>query len=349
MGILAACVVSIVALLLIGGCRANEQAPIVSNDKEFEELFVPVDTIRLDKDILVGQIMFVDVSDRGELLISDYSMGRVDVFAPSGDHVRSLQTELCSPGTEFRPYHARYLEDGRVIASTGNEAFLFDSDGNCERRVESMTPPPQSFCSRGDTLFAYTPLRNRPIVRAYSSTMELLSESELAEPRFPRLTRIYRGLLGHQLACLDKGVYYIYPESSDARLVGIRGEQYRHRPAYYYAPTRDRKKGNMGTMIEDGRELRRESTMAGAVFNLDGDRRIIAFVNSPRNTGRNVFSMGLNIVSDRNENAAGVSTFIRKQPLAAKNGLLYLMGDNKLYESGNLGNPTIEVYRFILP
>ena len=346
--ILSGLAVFVGALLILGGCQANDQRIIVSTHKDFEDLFALVDTIQFDESILIAQIISLDVSDGGQFLVSDYSSGQIHVFSSSGGYEHSRLTESCPSDTEFRPLHARFLGGGRVIASTGNESYLFGADGHCERRVESLTPPPQSYCSHRDTLFTYTALRDSPIVRAYSSSMELLKEYEIAKPAFPALTKIYQGLSGRYLACSDEGVYYLYPESSDARLLGSDKAGYRHRPAYYYAPTRDRKRGDMATLIEDGQTLSRESTMAVAVFDLDGEHRIVAFANSPRYMdGTRSFSMGLNIVSDRAENASGVSTFVTRQPLAAKSGLLYLMGDNKRMDSDEPGNPMIEVWRFV--
>jgi len=328
----------------IVGCGPSVPSPILSVERSFHEIFAPVGTIVLDPDVIVAVITFADVSNGGDLLVSDYSMGQLTVFGPSGEFLRSMDTRSCSPGTNFRPMHARFLGDGSVVASTDSETFLFDVSGACLRAVEALTPPLQSYCARGDTLFGYTPLRHRPVIRWYSSTLIQLGEMETEEPRFPRLTMTYQGLWGLQIACSESGVYYLYPGSSDARLAGAEGERL-HSPAYYHPPSRDRKRGDMAAMIADGRELRRESTLAAAVFALDEHHRIVAFANSPRNGGS--FSMGLNIVSDLTDHAPGVSTFIQEQPLAARNGLLYVAAAVDPEASQGVGNPTIRVYRYL--
>ena len=120
--ILSGLAVFVGALLILGGCRANDQRIIVSTHKDFEDLFALVDTIQFDESILVAQIISLDVSDEGQFLISDYSSGQIHVFSSSGGYEHSLQTESCPSDTEFRPLHARFLGGGRGIGSAGSDS-----------------------------------------------------------------------------------------------------------------------------------------------------------------------------------------------------------------------------------
>lgn len=340
------------AAIFSSACHHGEQIPIGSSQRPFHELFAPVDTIRLDPSILVADITFLDVSPSGDLLVSDYSMGRVDLYSSSGDHLLTLQTESCSPGEPIRPLYSRFVGRSQVLVATGSVAYLFDLEGNCIGRVDALTPPPQSVCASGDTVHTYTSVGGgRPLARSFTRSWEQISEIALPPPRYPRLTRVYRGLLGRQLACSESGAYFLYPEESDAREVSPHSRPSRYKPGFHVAPPRDQIGGDMATLIEDSRRLHRESTRAAAVFALDRRRRIVAFVNVPRQPeGGGTFSMGLNMVDDSaRPGQESLSTILEKGPLAAGNGLLYVLGDLSLDADGVPGNPSIEVYRFVPP
>lgn len=333
------------------GCRPVARvADQMSAQVPFDELFVSAGTVQLDSSVIVSDIMFLDVAADGRLLVSDYSLGRIHVFSSDGSHLRTLRTDACAPGAQTRPMYARFLGNGGVVASTGNESLLFDSTGRCERIVRSLTPPPSAICARGDTLYGYTQQRATPIVRSYSSSMTLLDEYDLPEPNYPLLTQIYHGLYGLQVACFSNSVVYVYPESADARSIDRRTTLPQYRAPFYHPPTRDRRRpSEISARLEDGRELELESTLALAVLPLDDDYRLMVFGNSPRaRVARNEISMGLNIIGMESDSDVAVSTYITRAPLAARNGFLYTRSPRSM-DTIALGNPTIEVYEFQYP
>ena len=148
--------------------------------------------------------------------------------------------------------------------------------------------------------------------------------------------------MGREIACLERGTYYVYPERSDARLIGEHRVSVVHKPPFFRAPGRDRGSATgMGDRMSDGQELRMESTYNLGVFELDSDIRMVAFDGI--SIGRPVI-VGLNIVG---ADERSVSTYLTKGPIGAKDGFLYLYGDNEQLESGDVGNRMIEKYRFI--
>lgn len=66
---------------------------------EFEDLFTPVDTVRFDASVLIGQISFIDLSNQGEFLVTDEITRVLYIFAASGRHVRTIEISQCNPET----------------------------------------------------------------------------------------------------------------------------------------------------------------------------------------------------------------------------------------------------------
>ena len=85
---------------------------------EFEDLFRPVDTVRLDASVLIGTIGFVDVSGQGDFLITDDPIKAFHVFTASGDHVHSFSVSQCNLDDDGFLQSARFLEDGGMISAT---------------------------------------------------------------------------------------------------------------------------------------------------------------------------------------------------------------------------------------
>lgn len=334
--------------LVMSGCRSGSESPIVSSGHEFSELFQLVETVRLDSSVLIGELTYVDVSLGGDFLVSDYSAGKVMVFDRSGKVRMVLDADSCAPGLDFRPRQALYFRDREMLVTSGTQSFLFDGDGTCNGRVEQLEPAPQSICVGPDAIFTYTTLRESPSLSKYSLALSRDGDLSLVRPHLPVLTRIFQGFTGRQIACLGLGVYYLYPGDSDGRLAGASGSTAVHRPHYYYPPSRDRKLGDTGSLIADGRELWNESTLAIAIYALNDRTRLVAFANSPRRVdGGGTRAYGLNIVNDLVPNSAGQSVFTTGIPLLAKNDRLYLLAQGTPNGRERFANPAIEVYRYL--
>ena len=107
-------------VLFLTGCRSQESGvhTVRSPTVPFDELFVLEDTVRLDPDILIGQVIFVDVNPSGEILISDYQTNLTYLFSSSGNHLQSYSAFTClSDDVHFYPWSTRFLGDEHVITS----------------------------------------------------------------------------------------------------------------------------------------------------------------------------------------------------------------------------------------
>lgn len=104
----------VIVVFALLGCDSGHRrsAVVVSPLRDFSEVFVAVDTIRLDAAALVGAVHFMDVSDTGELLICDRVTNDFKLFTSQGSFIRTLQTADCSPGTQFAPNSARFIGNG---------------------------------------------------------------------------------------------------------------------------------------------------------------------------------------------------------------------------------------------
>ena len=95
-------------LVYISACQPEEMRNRVVNSSGFveaEDLFTPVDTVRFDASVLIGSIDFVDMSGKGEFLLTDDVMKALHVFTASGSHVRTLKITLCNPEHDARIRH----------------------------------------------------------------------------------------------------------------------------------------------------------------------------------------------------------------------------------------------------
>lgn len=333
---LAACVL---ALACVSACQrdGNSYRVVDSDFMEFEDLFSRVDTVRFDASVLIGSMTFVDVSDRGEFLITDDQMKTFHVFAASGEHVRSFTASACNPEDHGFLQSARFLEDGSMVAATSSGTYAFNADGSCKKRLLEIPPMRPSFCEwRGHTYFLNTSL-SPPRIYAYSMESGIVREHDLRAPKFPRLTATKLGQVGREIACFNQGVLYRYPESSDGEPLMPGDDPVMHRPTFYRAPQREMLiTDDIGARIDNLRQLAREATYSYGIFELDESHRLVAFETTP--------DRSLNIVNMETQTSVSTITDLRLK--LAKHGLLYVGGDNEPLPSGEVGNQTLETWRF---
>jgi len=72
-------------------CQSSgpEYRVVESEFVEFEDIFTAVDTIRFDASVLIGEIGFVDLSDEGEFIVTDFTQRVIYIFSNSGRHIRT--------------------------------------------------------------------------------------------------------------------------------------------------------------------------------------------------------------------------------------------------------------------
>ena len=330
----------LLALACVTACqRAGHSYRVVDSEfMEFEDLFRPVDTVRLDASVLIGSMTFMEVSDRGEFLISDDQMKAFHAFAASGEHVRSFTVSGCNPEDSGRLYSARFLEDGSILAATSRTVYAFNADGSCEKRLMDLPSTHPSFCEwQGHTYFLDTS-PSPPRIYAYSMEAGIVAKYELRTPEFPSLTSVYRGLEGRAMACFEEGVFFRYVESSDAEPMMPGNNPVMHRPTHFRPVQRDMitTKG-MGAGADDFLDLLRKATFASGIFELDESHRLVKFHTWGRDTPINIVNM---------ETQTSASTITDMRVEVAEDGLLYVLGEYEPLPSGEVGNRMLEIWRF---
>lgn len=333
---LAACI-----LACVSACGPAERSYRVVDSEfmEFEDLFSPVDTVRFDASVLIGMMRFVDVSDQGDFLITDDQMKAFHVFTASGDHVHSFSVSQCNPDDSEYLLSARFLEGGDMIASTANGVYAFHADGSCKKRLLGATVDGASFCERQDHVYFMEPNFRPPRIYAYSIESGTVRDHDLREPEFPMVTMVKMGMIGRQIACFDRGVFFRYPESSDGEPLFPGNDPVMHRPTFYRTPRRDLiRTDDMSARIDDLMELGREATYSSGIFELDENHRLVTFESpSSREEPLSIINM---------ETQTSVSSGTDLPFELAKHGLLFVRGDYEPLSSGEVGNQMLEIWQF---
>jgi hypothetical protein len=329
----------ILGLAYISACQPEEVRNRVVNSSGFveaEDLFTPVDTVRFDASVLMGNIRYVDLSGKGEFLLTDEVMRALHAFTASGDHIRTFKVTQCNPEHDGRLLSAIFLENGDMMVATSQGVYTFNADGSCNERLPTPIPNSTSFCERRDTVYFMRPTgRPRPTIHAYSIESGAIREYDLRAPLFPRVTGIKRGYPGRQIACLERGVFFRYAEGSDGEPLFLDNDPVVHRPMFYRPPTRGLSSQG-GDRMGDLRDLRMEFTYSNGLFELDDDHRLVTF-EYPAEANMNIVNM---------DTQTSVSTKSDWGIMLARDGLLYVSGDSEIHSSGEIGNKTLEVWKF---
>ena len=144
-----------------------------------------------------------------------------------------------------------------------------------------------------------------------------------------------RGLTGRQIACFERGIFYRYAEGSDGIPLFLDNDPVVHRPMFYRPLKRDMT-SHGGDRIGDLMDLQTEFTYSNGLYALDDDHRLVTF-QYPSEANMNIVNL---------DTQTSVSTTTDWGIKLAKDGFLYVQGDNELLSSGEIGNRTLEIWQF---
>lgn len=308
---------------------------------EFEDLFTPIDTIRFDASVSIGSFTFLDQSDQGEFLVTDFPMVQLHIFTASGRHVRTFELSGCNLEDSKLPWSARFLKRGGMIVTSSWGVYAFNADGSCKQQLSEIPSDYPSFCERQDTVFFMNHKRRIPQIYAYSLESGLVRDYDLRKPRFPVSTAAQMGdtdYMGRQIACFDHGIFYRYAESSDGEPLLPGSDPVLFQPMSYRPPERDGTARKWDSLRSQLQELAREFTYSNGIFELDQSHRMVTFEDS---TGVN-----MNIVNMDTETGISTTDDQSLDIVLTKKGLMYTLGDRELLPSGETGNRTLVVWQF---
>ncbi len=346
-------IVQVLIFLLAAGCFLGEssvrtfRSPVVP----FHELFVLADTIRLDSSILIGQISFLDVSDTGELLVTDDVARSVHLFSATGTHARSYLVPECLPDDmDFVPWSSRFIGDGRILTmQIGGPSALFDIEGDCLVGKRAWMMLVKSFCAREDSIFTHKTYKvGQATTSVFSSVLEAVVDIPIDPPRLVSLNTDHLGQQGRSIDCFDDGAYYVYTESMDAIPVWSSSTRIQYRPDFFEWRPEDLPRASPA----ERSRLQMEYPSTIAIFALDRSTRMILSLDLDStwhlDDGNTSVPKGISVASNTGK-FPGRSTISPVWPMAAGNGFFYVVGENESLPHGEVGNPVLLKYQFIPP
>ena len=321
----------------------GQQAPTyVAPYVPFDEIFFAEDTLTLDPEILIGQVQSLDISDTGAMVLVDNVAQAIHLFTATGSHVAQLNIEDCFPESGA-PWSARFVGKDRIVANdTGGTYSVFDSTGKCivaKRRSELVSTT--GFCGVEDSLFVFRSFTQNPSLLVLTPDLELAREVSLRAPKFRLLSNQSLPSPGRSIGCFETGPRYIYPESPDA--VSAQSQDEPHNVPVFY---KDRDKD----LSMDTNPMKRvgeimEYIITFGVYELYDSAHIVAYMGTWKTRFKNQRGLGLLIV-DHTRPESAVSTFADIHLKAAKDGLVYAMGEHEERPDGTVDNPVIIRYRY---
>ena len=350
----------LVYCLVLAGCaRTASDSPRITEQSAslvpFEDLFVSEDTLVLDHSVVLGFIWFMDVDASGNVLVTDMTSSLVHLFASAGTHQATYDMDTCLPiDGQHRVWSARFAESDRIILSTlGGDMVVLARDGSCLATRRRLLNTTQSFCSRGDSIYAFRGVEGlgsetTSVLGAFSMDLETMREIRLDSPRLVGLNINDTGFVGRNIACFRDGPYFKYHEDMDARPVRLRSHVVMARPEFYVQQKED--VGRPGS--DEWTTSNSAATLLYGLYAVDDDTRLSVFNNiadqyRPEGVvGGRVY--GLSIGSNSGA-FQSVSTIAPKAPRSAGNGYLYFVGEHVHLADGDVGNPTVIRYRFNAP
>ena len=349
---------TLIAVLSVG-CTATPQrngvldSPVVP----FNELFAPADTFRLDPSVIIGHISFLDVNQEGYFLVTDAIGRSVNLFSPSGKHVRAYSIPECLPDLgNIQPFSSRFLDPGYVVVmglgGVGAVA-VFNTEGRCVGATRGLSVPSLGFCTSNDSIFFLgipLPANRNNHVAVFTPALHHLHSLPVESPKFPVLNAGRLGIPGRNVDCFDDGPYYTYLGSTDAIPARRAAEYTQQRPQFFEQRPQDL----LSTVSREARRVEANKYLiTDGVFALNRLTRMVVYSNldnrwQPEALEDTRIRRGISVASNA-EQFLPRSTISSFRPVAAGYGYAYRRGNHELLPDGDVGNPQILRYRFIPP
>ncbi len=342
------CVLLVATLLLSASAapsvRAQHAPPLEL--KHFKK----VKTIRFDDPdtLLIGTIDHMDVDPAGRILVVDESGRQVLLFDSTGALQASLDPTTCHPGFTFRPMTAHFGGDAFIFIQNGSPwGFRFTAKGDCLGSADEDYSAHRAFdIDPAGTLYGVYPGRpDRPrILRRMSPTGKTLREFPMPPSKYPNATRGV-GMFGASFIADGEHLFYasapernILKFSTDGALVG----RISQRSSWFRSPRQDLP-SDVQQSIRDFGKWSQNTTTIGGLFELTDQTLMLQYNNKERGGGYQVFTKDGLLVAEE----LGIKPLFFF--LHGANGLVYRVVHPSLDGQGDLPNPNLEVYRFVMP
>ena len=137
--------------------------------------------LSLPADVNLSLIEHVDISKKGDVLITDSSRRNVILFNKEGEAFRELDPEACHPGYSFQPVSSHFVDNQIWVLNQQSSLFRFKKDGSCIGADPQRFSVPDHFAvADSNRVAAFMPIGNdlrKPGLTLYNFSLEKVSES----------------------------------------------------------------------------------------------------------------------------------------------------------------------------
>lgn len=329
----------LLSLLIIG------MVPAVLSQPAPEPIdgFAWIETIKLDNDLVVGNIASIDIDN--DLLITTDQLGQqVLVFSSSGKYISQLSTEKCNPGHVFAPLASKIENSVIWVASSGTSYMQFDSGGSCIERYNNEVLPTK----RWDI----SPQGELVLLNSFNAEITIIPTPENRNAtsftvRFPEYPQIERRWEGGGVQ-IHNGHIYLVGVIPDSLVVLNRKDNIISKHALqnrYFGPlpSRDLPDSMTPEFFGRVREMMESSTLVNSFYILNDSTLIFSL--------REGKSAKFVITNHEGEHRfSGVFPNPSYKLVNASGGFIYLSVQPDIDESsGVIPNPVIFKYKLLVP
>ena len=334
---------AIITILLIACSKPDIYAQDIPplQFKHFER----IGTIKFDglDTLLIGFIEQVDVDSNGRLLITDRIGKQVLLFDSTGTLLASLHPSTCHPAFPFSPSAAVFGIDEFIFvknSSGGYWGYHFTAEGACLGRADpSFSSPRFIDVDPEGTMYGVGagPPTKRVLTRM-NSAGKVLAEFPLPPVEFPNSE--YRFGQGGLIA---DGTHIFYASAGTLDILkldpnGTEVDRISKRNLWFSSPNKDIP-ADAWQVFEAMKDHR--GTTIVSLFELTDETILVQYIDRDKGTGYQVFTKDGVLIAEE----LGLNTLF----LHGANGVVYSMVYPDYDGRGELSNPALEVYRFILP
>ena len=293
--------------------------------------------------LLIGFIEQVDVDSNGRLLITDRIGKQVLLFDSTGTLLASLDPSTCHPAFPFSPTTAVFGNDEFIFVkdrSPGYWGYQFTAEGACLGRADRRFSSPKFIDIDPEGMMygvGAGPPTKRMLTRM-NSAGKVLAEFPLPPVEFPNAEHRFAqgGLIADGMH-----IYYASVGTLDILKLDANGtevDRFSKRNSWFNSPNKD-VPADVRQFFEAMKDHR--GTTITSLFELTDQTIMVQYIDRHNGTGYQVFTKDGVLIAEE----LGLNT----QFLHGANGVVYILGQLDFDSRGELPNPTLDVYQFILP
>ena len=334
---------SIITLLLIAGSAldmyAQEVPPL--QFKHFER----IRTIKFDNPdtLLIATIRHIDVDSNGRLLITDSLGEQTLLFDSTGTLQASLDPSTCHPSFPFSPRAATFGDDEFIFLKNSSAdywGYQFTAEGVCLGRADLNFSSPRFIDVDPEGMMygvgAWPPTKR--MLTRMNSAGKVLAEFPLPPVKFPNAE--YRYSQGGLIA---DGTHIFYASAGTLDILkldpnGTLVDRISERNSWFRSLNKDLP-ADVGQVFSALKDIR--GTIIWNFFELTDQTIMVQYIDSDNGTGYQVFTKDGVLIAEE----LGLTTLF----LYGGNGVVYAMVQPHIDSRGELPNPYLDVYQFILP